>query len=500
MLEVLPSNLESKISYMQNYSKTQIRMTPSTGSAPVKAGDTTVFKLPSAKVVDLATLRFNFHAKTNGAVDEVVGFPRFISSLISQFEIWCNGISVMNIQRYNHTYNIVKNYSTDYEKIQKKLLNNADPSTDFTMSATGVITKYNTYSDAGTLLVNSFEKDYCIDDFIGFFDFSDGNRQSFFNTNLVGDFEIHLTWATDKVLWGKSGGAITAPTYTITNLIGWIDAIDFKDEKYISAIDAKISTPNADGTYNAHLIPFKNYRSYTGSATTNSKECTIRVVENTNCLDKLIFTYLDPNMNTISTLQLGDQTHIKGTSADEATLLVNQNELNTDVRKVPQSLFNYEYLKSVKNPYLLNTSRYFRYSGVGLGYDATRTKSALIQFELDSQDLHNPMDINSVYQETLKAFELNYNNIHKTNVGIQHMETYLRDFFVSAYSLSHIGDDKKGVLLSGIATNSTAVNVAVKVTNQQVATDNSQAGIPLLITEMTSVLKIGNGRTIAVQP
>ena len=116
----LPSNiLGTVVSDMKNYSKTQIRMTPSTGSTPVKSGDVTVFKLPNAKVVDLATLRFNLHCATNGTQTEVVGLPKYISSLIHQFEIWCNGKSVMNISRYNHIYNIVRDYSGDYEKYQK---------------------------------------------------------------------------------------------------------------------------------------------------------------------------------------------------------------------------------------------------------------------------------------------------------------------------------------------------------------------------------------------
>jgi hypothetical protein len=250
----LPDNiLETLVSDMKNYSKTQIRMTPSTGSTAVKAGDTTVFKLPSAKVVDLATLRFNLHCATNASGTEVVGLPKYISSMISQFEVWCNGQSVMNIPRYNHIYNIVRDYSGDYQKYQNKLFNNADPSVDYALSDAGVITKYNTYTSTGVAVVNKFERDYCIDDFIGFFDFSEGNRQSFFNTNLVGDFEIHITWAPNAVLWKQSGGALV-PEYTITNLIGWIDAIEFKDENWVNAMDAKLTGGGIQ------RIPFKNYK------------------------------------------------------------------------------------------------------------------------------------------------------------------------------------------------------------------------------------------------
>jgi len=459
-------------------------MTPSTGSTTVKAGDTTVFKLPSAKVVDLATLRFNLHCATNGSGTEVVGLPKYISSMISQFEIWCNGQSVMNIPRY-HIYNIVRDYSGDYQKYQNKLFNNADPSVDYALDDYGVITKYNTYTaSTGVGVVNRFEKDYCIDDFIGFFDFSEGNRQSFFNTNLVGDFEIHITWAPNAVLWKQSGGAL-APEYSITNLIGWIDAIEFKDDNWLNALESKLTSGGI------HRIPFKNYKSYTTNNTTQNPETTIRVVENTNSLDKLIFTYLDASRNTVDVLQLGTQADI---------LVATPSTDDVSLGKVPKSFFNFEYLKATKNPYLLNTSRYFRRNGVGLGYDvATRGKSALIQFELDSQDLHNPMDIASVYEETLKAFELNYNNINKANPAIQNFNSWLKDFFVAAYSVSHVGGKNKGYLISGVDTQATSISIAVKVTNAQGATTAAKTATPMLITEMTSELLIGGGRSVSIR-
>lgn len=497
----LPDNiLETPVIDMRNYTKTQIRMTPSTGSATVKAGDTTVFRLPHAMVVDLATLRFNLHCATNGTAGEVVGLPKYISSMISQFEIWCNGISVMNIPRYNHIYNIVRDYSGDYQKYQNKLFNNADPSVDYAIDdTTNAIIKYNTYTSTGVAVVNKFEKDYCIDDFIGFFDFSEGNRQSFFNTNLVGDFEIHITWAPNAVLWKQSGGAID-PEYSITNLIGWIDAIEFKDDYWISALDAKVNSAGPDGKLGKHRIPFKNYKSYTTSDTVQNAECTIRVVENTNSLEKLIFTYLDASRNTVDVLQLGAQADILTTTAatDLATTTAIANNVIT--AKVPKSFFNYEYLKSTKNPHLLNTSRYFRRNGLGLSYDtATRSKSALIQFELNSNDLHNPMDIASVYEETLKAFELNYNNINKANPAIQNFNSWLKDFFVAAYSVSHVGGKNRNYVISGVDTQATAINIAVKVTNKQNTDAAAKTATPMLITEMTSELVISGGRTISVK-
>jgi hypothetical protein len=486
-----PTSIEkTDIVEMKNYSKTQIRMTPSTGSASVKAGDTTVFRLPSAKVVDLATLRFNFVGETNGDATHLLGFPKYMSSLIHQMEIWCNGQSIMNITRYNQIYNILRDYSSDYEKYQNKLFNNADPSVDYVSDANGDITKYCTNNETNNVNVNQFKKCYVIDDFIGFLDFSKGDRQSFLNTNLVGDFEIHITWATDKVLWEGSGdySAYAAPFYTITNLIGWIDAIEFKDDKFTTAQTERINSGDLI------RMPFKNYKSYTGDNTGNNAETTIRVVENTNSLDKLIFTYLHKDRNISSELQL--EAGVGENRIDNSSTATLAQICEGDI---PARRYHYEHIKSLGGIVLTNTSKHFTRNGQGLGYNTDRTKSALVQFELDSQDLHNPMDLASCYEETLKAFDLTYNNVNKANPGLKNLEGWCKYFYACAYSLNHNVNPKDPYVISGIDTGATAINVAVKVTNSQRSSANYVA-TPMLITEMTSELLIGNGRTVALRP
>lgn len=500
-----PSNMKSAseaiVHTMKNYSKMPIRIIPN-NQGTLRAGDTAVFQFPQAKILQRSSFRLQFKASTNGVlaaaaaggvpavVAQVNGFSKYISTLISQIEIFCNGVSVQNITNYNQIYKIMRDFSSDYEMYENKPYNNSDPSVDYAMTNEGVITKYNTYTTTGVLPVNQFKRDYIVDDFIGFFDKEDlteGN--DFFNTNLVGSFEVHITFAPNSVLWKQDAGAIV-PTYEITDLYGWVDAVEFKDETYIRAIESKLLS-------GSHIIPFKNYRWYQGADTNATKETTIRVTENTQCLDKLLFTYLDSTRNTPNTLQLGNQGQIVGTSADAGALLAAQNHINED-GWIPEKCFNYDYLKSVKHPNLLNSSIFFRRNGVGLGYNDTRSATALIQYEIDSQDLHNPMPIASVYEETLKAFGLHQANLHKCNPAISNVDLYLKDFFVSAYSLSHLYNKPDGYLLSGVDTLATAMNIAVKVTNQALGGHANQTSTPVLITEFTSLLEIGAGRAVKV--
>lgn len=497
-MEALPSNIAHVPEViLKNYSKSELRMIPSTGSANVIAGDTVVFKLPASKVVDLASLRMVYYCETNGTATQVVGLPKWSSSLISQVEIFVNGISIQNSPRYNIIYNMLIDYDCDYHKKAAKLNNNSDPSTDTIMNAGGVITQFPTYKGTAVELVNKFGKEYVVDDWIGFLDFKDGNRQSYFNTNTVGDVEIHITWAPNSVLWRDRLNAVADPSYTVSNLLMFIDAIEFKDDNFVNALDSKLSGGGV------HMMPFKTYKSYVGENTNQTAETTLRIVENTNSLDRLFFTYLDINRNTPSHLQLGDQTQIltqtpanPATPAD-ATAIAN----NIIDGHVPHKYFNYEYLKATKSTNLLNSSRFFRRNGVGLGFNINnRKQSALIQYEVDSQDLGNPMSITNVYATTKRAFELDYYNIHKANPGIANFDSWLRNHFVSAFSLSHIGGATRGYLVSGIDTMATAISVAVKVTNGQLNGDAECSGTPMLVTEATSFLQIGAGRSVAFRP
>lgn len=107
----------------------------------------------------------------------------------------------MSLQRYNTVYNAVKDYSCDYQKLSNKVFNNADPSVDYFTGTTGDVVKVVTTNSTGLEQVNGFSREYVIDDFIGFFDFSSGDRQSFMNTDLLGDLTINITWAPNQVLW-----------------------------------------------------------------------------------------------------------------------------------------------------------------------------------------------------------------------------------------------------------------------------------------------------------
>lgn len=440
MQSILPTNLEQKAGMFKAYTKSITRIIPSTGQQTVKAGDTTIFSLPVGSIVNLKSFRLNFHGKTGGIKNHSVKFPKFMASMIERLEIFCNGQSIQNIPNYGTVYHIMRDFSKNYDKYAKKLSNNANPSMDKLLAADGTLTNQASNANADVLVVDSCHKDYCIDDWCGFLD----SAHEFFNTNLVGSFEIHITWAPNEVLCG-SGTAGYTRTYEISKLYGFIDVINFKTDDYIRELDRKIS---ANGEL---AIPYKNYRTYLGATTTYNKNGVTRITESTQSLDKIMLTYLPSDRTTFAALNGA-----------------------------------------------INNTNYYRRAGTGLGYDVDRNATGTIQFEINSQDVSNPLSLVEAYEETLKAFELDRENTKTTNPLMTDIVDWENNFFVAALSTSHLNDiHEDKTVISGIDTNATSLNLAIKTQNGK-ANHANQAATPLVINEMTSVLRIGAGRAVSV--
>ena len=475
----LPTNMTDNTEVLHSYTKTPFRIIPSSGQGVVRSNGVTIFTLPSGKIVDLKTFRIQFLGYTNGTGAENIRFPKFTSSLIQELTITINGQTI-TIPNYNIVYHAVRDFSPDYKRYVSKTTNNADPSVDTILDKVGVVTTETMHDyDASGLTADANmccgRKMYVIDDWIGMLG---SVEQSFFNTNLVGEFSVSITWANNTVLHRHGATALT-PEFYLDKMLGFIDVIEMKDDSYINALESKISSGQI-----SHL-PFKHYRLHTGVATVNNKETTMRVTESTNSLDKVHFTYLPNNRTTIAPLQLGVASLFGSVWGDG---------------KVPDANYNYQTLLSLGKINLLNNSQYFRRSGVGLGYNTTRDATATITFAIDGQDVSPAMNLVSVYEETLKANNLNYDNISGANKGISSFEAWQRDFFLATLSTSHVGGIQQGTYcISGIDTQATSLSIEVRVENQKVDTDTYQASLPVIITEMTQVLLVGNGRTVNIQ-
>lgn len=150
-------------------------------------------------------------------------------------------------------------------------------------------------------------------------------------------------------------------------------------------------------------------------------------------------------------------------------------------------------LLALEYPDLLNDSVYFRNNGLGIG------KSGTVQFFLNSQEVTAPMNLSEQFECTLQAFDIHDKETHMINPSIRSLEDYEKLFYVCGLSLDHIGDksSKYSTLVSGVDTQSGALNLAVKFTAGRSA-NVAQASLPYIICEMTSQLLITGERNTAV--
>lgn len=469
----LPSNFNSKVSYLRNYSKAPIRILPQT-SSPLKNNQILKIVLPVGQVLDLSTfaIHFNFVAKQNNAdvaAGNLVGMPKNCN-IFEAFECFVNGRSVQNIQSYHRIYSILKDFKSNHNSQLRKLSNNADPSVYETLDpATGVIAKINT-KNAPAGAVN-FTGRYVIDDFIGFLKC----QPNIVDTNLTGNIELSFRIAGPEVLFKTDGGDRNAVSFEISDVVCYCDTIYFKDDNYYSGIRAAMQAE--DG----FKLVYDNFGVYTGNqiaaAAGASKNATVKCTENCKSLDYILWTYFDTTSTGLQSLQLGNA----APAATEAEHFGGQ---------IPASRYNYDNLLALRDTALLNNSVFFRRNGVA--------DNLKVEFSINSQPVTVPMTLQEQWEETLKCFDIhNDSDNSQINPSIHSMPVFQKDFYVCGLSLSHIGNKNPNLLplISGLDSRATSMNIVVSSTESGAAAVHGSCQ-PYVITKFTSMLHITGERNV----
>jgi hypothetical protein len=279
--------------------------------------------------------------------------------------------------------------------------------------------------------------------------------------------------------------------YELENIIAYVDQIHMKSDSYYETVRGMIESQRG------FPILYKNYMVYTGDEMSSSKKATIKITENTACLNKVIFTCWDNTQpNGKQPLQLGDTTKILPITALPVSATPTAGEItaiSTRVSSVssghvPPSQFNFTNLLANGEDKLLNNSIYFKQNGLGIG---------TCQLELNSQDVTNPLSLVEQWQQTLQTFELNDDDLKQINPAIRNLNVYERDFYCCAFSTEHINnkDQDLGWILSGRDTMASAMNITVKTEAGRTWND-AQKATPIIITEMTSKLYVTGQRQV----
>tara|TARA_R110000803_G_C11988999_1_gene321683 strand:+ start:3085 stop:4476 length:1392 start_codon:yes stop_codon:yes gene_type:complete len=225
----LPSNLMFASDVLSGYSRNRFKL-ETTSSDTASSGRIITVNLAENALLDMKSLRFFFDCDANyvptagGGVTNLQGIlPESASALISKVEVYVNGVQVQSgANEYNSTCQIknIGAYNQDNQQTKGKLVNHAaiaeinGQQTNFMPTDKGEIASM------------------CIDSWHGFL-----NELStrFLPTDLIGQIQIRITFASDAVLSGVQSGknvadlsmnsVTTAPAYKISNMYFTIDSI-----------------------------------------------------------------------------------------------------------------------------------------------------------------------------------------------------------------------------------------------------------------------------------
>ena len=363
------------------------------------------------------------------------------------------------------------------------------------MSNAGAVSNWNTYTQSADADVNSFANYYCWNDFCGFL----GSVQpSVINTDYTGALEIHIRLADSKVLFASGLAPGDNVGFEIDNVVAYVDKIDFKDTHYADVMAAHI------GSETRLLMPFKHYNTVYGSAigtdiVPSAKNATLKITENTACLDGIMLTFQDNTQpNGKQALQLGDSAKVYG-NFDGADVAGINLQLNNRVKNgfVSATQFNYTNLLANGDDKLLNSSLYFKRNGLGLGTTLGSKTTGTVEFQINSQSITHPLSIIEQHQKTMQFFELNEDEQKQINPAVRNLSLYERDFYCCALSTSAINNKTNEIMLSGLNTEQTSMNISVKFVNGRPA-DLAQNAYPIIITAMTKYLQVLPGRNLVV--
>ena len=484
--------LSSELSYgaqlMTGVSKNNIRIEPLNGGpGGIGAQQILSFQLPTAAIIDWRTLKLAFAPQTFGAgEDSTTGNCRLspnAASLIESYQVVLGGVTVFDSGvHYNSLCHLYNNFSAEH---------NADSATMHP-----AMVRYASYIDGGGdgaippgLLAGSSKCEgysalnnrvaVCIDKWRGFF----ASSPRLFNTALVPPITINFVLASNSILTTSAGQGIEVDltagtsfmeagagscTFKIFNSRLNIDVYSIANQAYTDMLTQRMQDLG-------HLtVPFESWTSSTNTHTGSTLFST-----SSSSLDKIISIFRKTDYATQKapvpawghknedfwgTDSSGTAVHNVGISntVDRGGLA----KLNTDTEKWLSTYFQYTLERNPANSY------------------------PLMQYQINSsaypQYQANPLE---VYGLTKDCFDTGI--APSQEMSLKQFET---DYFAFGVRLN-LPNSSFSRLQSGLDLRSMAASC--QLVTQNVGNANGQASV-VVYAIMTSLLKVGFGRTIEV--
>lgn len=470
-----PKNLAYKISQLQGFSKTSVKLTPD--RTDVGAGETFRVKYPPNTIVDLRT--FALHAKgtaTQESGSDKMHFPRNgLSSCIKTLGLYVNGTLIERIDNYNILYNKLYDLDAGSDQDAKRgVLENSDPSVGYKLAPTNGANDHQA-GDPVIRVNNNAPADtdmkMMVNNWLGFLSSA---STPCIDTNDLNSVEVEITLSDANVLWSSADGtASTAPTttgasYSLKDIHFTISKIVFNDPLYYNLKASKLLSSGLN-------IGYSTYISSKLSTTAKGTSMNMMTTVNSTSLDQLICCF-NPAQPTITTLRLQGSNNVNsGKTFKEALATQPVATGSSDLfHNTAGGLFNQSY--------------YFQ-------SDATNLVSSSV--EINNTPLQpQPLDDAEIYNETLIA--MGNNNIDMSagvHQGCKSLADFLKYYFCFVVSLENISGEKEWVK-SGLDGKSSALNINWKASFNV----GSSPGVvaPYIFSKCSRILTIMEGHSVVV--
>ena len=468
----IPEELLFRMRSLKGMTKNIIDVLPSAPNAVYGPGAVISFVLPYSSLISLKDIVISFDGETrnaptllfpNGLTPHTngVSFPRYTSSLIEQLELRCNGQIIQQLNRYNDTYNILKNYEPD------STIGNVSENTNILKKRyydrpTAQYVEVNNQAHTDNVRLSQGPADkYTINSFYGLLGNSPTQTSSsFIDTNLCGELILTIRLAQPNVLvytYNAIDGtgnqqaldqaiegakAIANPTYQLSNVKLSLTRYNFPQSFY-SAISQNLSNGSV------YKISFNHYEHF--SAPGNPSGSSVRFNINSRDIKWLMGYY---------------------TNGDRAS------------DSKPQDPGNFE---------IFPQSPYFQYSGFFHKQSQWQIGSTLLP--------QNPQDNTDCYINLARLF----GEKEKQFVNIPEIDTltvWEHCYFVSPLSLEYSDDFQDIKLLSGLSSENLPISIAWNYTNHTDLHPIIVAGLTAVTANVlvctTRVLEISNGQQVSV--
>jgi hypothetical protein len=402
-----PKNMSYHFDRIVNYSKQTVKVyCDRTGN--IQHGESIIFELPKNTLVDLDSLLWSYNlsiplrSRADGPQFRCRRLARNSASIIDAIYVYVNDEQVSADTYYNHLFNLMTDHTAGYDFHTSGLrqLENTDPSIlQVYDNNNGVIV--NTRAGARQTVDNSdTNRQYIVRNWLSFLGTA---ATRVIHTGLFGTIKIEIRMAEPTILWSSTdtNGANPVienanPSYTIdgTKSFMSINKIAFGDSVYYDILSNIVISSGLK-------IPYKTYTAHRGNAFTKAAgSFTHQFNVNSLHLTKLIGTTLIGAYQTDNGLLLHDQA---------SGFLAQLGEQQTT---------------------LYNQCAYFQKECTGLGS---------LNWDINNVSQYPaPITYTDVYNENLKALNMDNDVQAGCHPGMQSVYQFLRHYFVSILSFEHI--------------------------------------------------------------